>query len=98
MQETAEPSPTPQTTPMPNEADVRAKVAAEYSALNAMFHVAARVLAIRFFLFLSLVGSFALSIIATSNLAPQSLWVLLAYSFVTTFPLAFLEIRNKSGG
>lgn len=91
----------PETTakaPAVNEAEIRAKVEAEYGALKAMFQVVARVLAVRFFLFLTLAGSFALSIIATQNQSPQSLWVLIAYSFLTTFPLAFLEVRNKTGG
>lgn len=63
-----------------------------------MFKVAAKILAIRFFLFLSLIGSFVLAIIATNNQNSESLWVLLAYSFVTTFPLAVLEWKGRLGG
>lgn len=83
---------------MKSEAEIRLTVEAEYSALSAMFKVAARILAVRVFLLLTLAGAFSLAIIATQNQSPQSLWVLIAYSFLTTFPLAFLELRNKSGG
>ena len=92
------PEPMTPKAPTQNEAQIRAKIESEYGDLKAMFQVAARVLAIRFFLFLTLAGSFALSIIATQNQSVQSLWVLIAYSFLTTFPLAYLEIRNKTGG
>lgn len=84
--------------PVMNEKEIRERIDAEYGALKAMFQVTARILATRFFLFLSLVGSFALAVIATNNQSVQSLWVLLAYAAVTTLPLAYIEIRNKSGG
>ena len=85
--------------PLPSEKDIRVAVEAEYSAITAMFKVASRVLAIRFFLFLSLVGSFTLSIVATYNQSVQSAWVLLLYSAVTTLPLTVLEIvGRKTGG
>jgi hypothetical protein len=64
-----------------------------------MFKVAAKILAIRFFLFLSLFGSFILSIIATNNQSIESLWVMLTYSAVTTLPLTVLEfVGRKTGG
>lgn len=86
------PNPEPATSPVAQDKD------AEYSAMLAMFRVISRILAIRFFLFLSLVGSFALSVIATSNQSPQSAWVLVLYACVTTLPLTILEFRNKPGG
>lgn len=64
----------------------------------AVFQVAAKVLAIRFFLFLSLVGSFVLSIVATNNQNMQSAWVLVLYASVTTLPLTLLEWRKHGGG
>lgn len=84
----------------PQKEQVRSveNVEAEYSALLAAFQVAARVLAIRLFLFLSLVGAFYLSIIATANQNPQSAWVLIIYSCVTTLPLTFLELKGRPNG
>lgn len=69
-----------------------------FMALQATFIVAARILAIRLFLFLSLAGSFVLAIIATYNGSPQSAWVNLLYAGVTTLPLTILEYRGKHGG
>lgn len=70
---------------------------AEYSAILAAFQVTARILAVRFFLFLSLVGSFVLSVIATENSSAQSSCVLVLYALVTTIPLVVLEWRGKGG-
>lgn len=69
----------------------------EYSAILAGFNVAARILAVRFFLFLSLVGSFVLSVIATSNQSILSVWIVAVFAIVTTLPLTVLEIRGKRG-
>jgi uncharacterized YccA/Bax inhibitor family protein len=74
------------------------QVEAEYSVVLAAFKVAARVIAIRLFLFLSLIGSFTLAIIATNNQNPQSAWVLLLYACVTTLPLSVLEFKGRKGG
>lgn len=75
------------------------QVEARYSAVLAAMQVAAKILAVRLFLFLSLVGAFVLAMIATSNDLTQSAWVLLLYSCVTTLPLTILEIFNgKRGG
>jgi hypothetical protein len=71
---------------------------AEYSAILAGFNVAARILAVRFFLFLSLVGSFVLSIIATNNQSNLSVWIIGVFAAVTTLPLTVLEVRGKRGG
>lgn len=69
-----------------------------YMAIQATFTVAARILAIRLFLFLSLIGSFALSVIATDNGTAQSSWVLVLYAMVTTLPLTVLELMGKRNG
>lgn len=74
------------------------QVAARYSAVLAAMQVAAKIIAIRFFLFLSLVGSFALAIIATENGQTQSSLVLFLYACVTTLPLAVLEIIGRKQG
>lgn len=68
---------------------------AEYSTILATMQVAAKILAVRFFLFLSLVGSFVLAIIATNNNSTQSAWVLLLYASVTTLPLSVIELWGK---
>lgn len=68
---------------------------AEYSAILAGFNVAARIIAVRLFLFLSLVGSFVLSVIATQNQSTLSVWIIGVFAAVTTLPLTVLEIKNK---
>lgn len=88
----------PEPIPIPKKNPTRAEIEAEYSAITAAFKVAARVLAVRLFLFLSLIGSFVLAIIATDNGSPQSSWVLLLYAIVTTLPLTVLEIWGKRRG
>lgn len=70
---------------------------AEYNAILAAFNVASRILAIRFFLFLSLAGSFVLSVIATNNQSTLSIWVIGIFALVTTMPLTLLEFRGKRG-
>lgn len=74
------------------------QVEARYSAVLAAMQVAAKIIAVRLFLFLSLAGSFVLAIIATENGQPQSSWVLLLYACVTTGPLAALEIIGRKKG
>ena len=56
------------------------------------------VLAVRFFLFLSLLGSFVLSLIAIYDKNLASLLVLIAYSLLTTGPLVLLEWKGKKNG
>lgn len=63
--------------------------------LLAMFKAISYVLAVRLFLFLSLIGTFTLAIIAIYDKSMASLWVVIAYAFLTTGPLAFLEWRGK---
>lgn len=71
---------------------------AEYSAILAGFNVAAKVLAIRFFLFLSLIGTFSLALIAIEDKTFASLFVMIAYAFLTTGTLAVLECRGRPNG
>lgn len=73
------------------------QVEAEYSAILAAMQVAARIIAVRFFLFLSLAGSFSLAIMAVNNQTAQSGWILLLYACVTTLPLTILEWRGRGG-
>lgn len=69
----------------------------EYNAILMGFRVAAKVLAVRLFLFLSLIGSFVLSIIATNSQSIQSAYVLVLYALVTTLPLTILEWKRPGG-
>ena len=63
-----------------------------------VFQAIGIVLAIRLFLFLSLIGTFVLAVIATHDKDAMSLGVMVAYSLLTTVPLAILEWRGKKGG
>jgi hypothetical protein len=68
------------------------------SAALSAITVFTKILAIRSFLFLSLLGSFALSIIATNNQSMQSSVVLVLYACVTTLPLTIIEWKGRNGG
>lgn len=83
------------TSPQPKPPETRAQVEAEYSALLAAFRVAARILAVRLFLFLSLLGSFALAIMATQSQSWLSVAVIALYAAVTTLPLSIIEVKLK---
>lgn len=56
------------------------------------------VLAVRLFLFLSLVGTFALALIATRATDYLPLTVMIAYACLTTGPLAYLELKGRTHG
>lgn len=68
---------------------------AEYSAILAAMQVAAKILAIRFFLFLSLIGSFILAILAHNSQSTISEVVMVIYACVTTLPLTLIELFHK---
>lgn len=85
----------PMTTPKPRK--TVDKVEAEYAAILAAFRVTALILAVRAFLFMSLIGAFVLSMIATENGSPQSAYVLFIYSLVTILPVTLLEWKGKRG-
>jgi len=59
--------------------------------------VAAKILAVRLFLFLSLVGSFVLAILAHNSQSTVSEVIMIIYACVTTLPLTVLEIWRKKG-
>ena len=69
----------------------------ENARIAIAFRVAAKILAIRLFLFLSLLGSFVLAIMADESQSQQSAYVLLMFAFVTTLPLTILELRSHRG-
>ncbi len=81
-----------------NNISVQKPVKAGNEVILGVFKAIATVLAIRLFLFLSLVGTFSLSLIAIYDKTSQSLWVVIAYAFLTTGPLAFLEWKGKRNG
>lgn len=61
-----------------------------------MFTVFSRILAVRFLLFLSLIGAFVLALQAMDRGTIPSISVLIAYSLLTIAPIVFLEIRGKA--
>lgn len=83
------PTPTPQMIPPSKEV--------EYSAVLAAMQVAAKILAVRFFLFLSLVGSFVLAILAHNSQSTVSETIMVIYACVTTLPLTALELYRTRG-
>lgn len=70
---------------------------AEYSAVLAAMKVAALILAVRFFLFLSLAGSFVLAILANNSQSMVSEVIMVIYACVTTGPLTLIELVRKKG-
>lgn len=70
----------------------------EIESVMAMMNVVARILAVRLFLFLSIIGSFTLAIIADINQSLQSIAVVVLFACVTTLPLTILEWRNRNIG
>lgn len=69
----------------------------EVTSILAMINVVARILAIRLFLFLSIIGSFILALMADFNQSLQSIAVVVLFACVTTLPLTILEWRNHNG-
>lgn len=66
-------------------------------SILAMMNVVAKILAIRLFLFLSIIGSFVLALMADGIQSLQSIIVVVLFACVTTLPLTILEWRNRSG-
>jgi hypothetical protein len=60
-----------------------------------MFQVFARIIAVRFLLFLSLIGAFVLALQAMEYQTIPAIAVLISYSLLTVAPLVGLELRNK---
>ena len=69
----------------------------DYSAVLAAMQVAAKILAVRFFLFLSLMGSFVLALLAHNSQSTTSEVIMVIYACVTTLPLTVLEVVRKKG-
>ncbi|TAK97664.1 MAG: hypothetical protein EPO08_20930 [Rhodospirillaceae bacterium] len=85
------PSPPPPTT------EIAQKIV-EINRAMAAINVMARILAVRLFLFLSILGSFVLALYATADSTLHGIYIVVAYASTTTFPLALLEWKSKSGG
>ena len=62
---------------------------AEYNQAAVMMKVAAKILAVRLFLFLSLVGAYSLALIGVENR------ILIFYALVAILPLTVLEILGR---
>lgn len=69
----------------------------EVTNVLAMINVVAKILAIRLFLFLSIIGSFILALMADFNQSLQSVAVVVLFACVTTLPLTILEWKNHNG-
>ena len=74
------------------------KESIKIASMLTMFNVVAKILAIRLFLFLSVIGSFTLALIADEKQSVQSILVVLLFAIVTTLPLTLIELKGKSGG
>lgn len=70
----------------------------EYSAVLAAMQVAAKILAVRFLLSLSLIGSFILAILAHNSQSQISEVIMVIYACVTTLPLTLIEIIGRKRG
>ena len=60
-----------------------------------MFQVFSRILAVRFLLFLALIGAFVLALQAMSFQTNPAIAVLVSYCVLTVGPLVWLEVRGK---
>ncbi len=76
---------------------IEVKESVKIDDLLAMMNVVAKILAVRLFLFLSVLGSFVLALIADNNQSLQSIAVVVLFACVTTLPLTILEWRNRNG-
>ena len=64
-------------------------------AILAVMQTLALILAVRFFLFLSLVGGFVLALLATQSQTSMGLIVMVAYCVLIVLPMVWLETRVK---
>lgn len=66
------------------------------SATAQILHFFALILAVRLFLFLSLIGAFVLAWVAIHAETTASLAVFVAYDILVIFPLVYLDLKGKS--
>lgn len=83
----------PQVAPQPVKQD---KTQAQLAIL-AVLQSAALILAIRFFLLLTLIGGFVISLIATNTHETTAIIVLVIYCLLILLPVVYLETKNKRG-
>lgn len=76
---------------------IEIKESVKLDTVLAMMNVVSKILAVRLFLFLSVLGSFVLALIADNNQTLQSIAVVVLFACVTTLPLTILEWRNRNG-
>jgi len=91
--EAVEPAPEIYSTRIPNV--VERRMLKRHESILDMFTVFSRILAVRFLLFLSLIGAFVLALQAMDRQTTPALFVLVAYSLLTVAPLVALEIRGR---
>ena len=87
--------PAPKVVPMVNQPQIAASPEKEYSAVLAAMQVAAKILAVRFLLSLSLIGSFVLALLAHNSQSTVSEVIMIIYACVTTLPLTLIELFHK---
>lgn len=63
--------------------------------INAVFAAISRVLAVRLQLLLSLLGAFALAVMAMQWQSSAGLWLLIAWCLLTVIPLVALEWAGR---
>ncbi len=73
------------------------KEAVKIDLVLSIINVVSKILAVRLFIFLSIIGSFVLALIADNNQTLQSIAVVVLFACVTTLPLTLLEWRNRNG-
>lgn len=79
----------------PKETVIPPTKESEYSAVLAAMQVAAKILAVRFLLSLSLIGSFVLALLAHNSQSTVSEVIMIIYACVTTLPLTLIELFHK---
>jgi len=63
-----------------------------------IFHALAKILAVRVLLFLSVIGSFALAVMAMQQQSWLALTIVAAFAALTIGPLAWLEVSKRPSG
>lgn len=66
-------------------------------AILAVLQSAALILAIRFFLLLTLIGGFVISLLAINTHETTAIVVLVIYCLLVLLPVVYLETKNKRG-
>ena len=77
---------------------VERRMLKRHESILDMFTVFSRIIAVRFLLFLALIGAFVLALQAMDRQTNAAIIVLISYSLLTLGPLVALEIRKAIRG